>query len=68
MDTVKTGMMTGFGTGLAIGLLSGGFSGFAAGHRGRALLRYVGKAAAVSGGSFSVFMGVGQAIRGGRCI
>ena len=67
-DTIKTGAGTGFMTGLAIGLFTGILSGAGSGHRGRALIRYVGKASATGGGSFAVFMGVGQAIRGGRCI
>ena len=67
-DTIKGGIGMGFMTGLAIGFLTGVLGGISGGHRGRELLRYVGKTSAVSGGSFSVFMGVGGAIRGGRCI
>merc|ERR1711976_741199 len=55
-QSIQSGALTGFGTGMVIGLLTGLMSGFGNGMRGRALMRTTGKACAVSGGSFMVFM------------
>jgi len=63
MSKMKMGFMMGFVIGTASTVILGGFGYLKQGYRGRELMNHVGKAALQGGGSFGVFMAVGQGIR-----
>ena len=66
-NAIFSGALMGGGTGLVMGLMIGVFGVMGQGYTRREALRHIGKTSAASAGSFSVFMGVGQAIRSGKC-
>merc|ERR1711976_886579 len=66
-QAIMSGAMMGGGTGMVIGILSGGMQCIGQGFTKREALRTLGRTSFISAGSFAVFMGVGQALRSGKC-
>lgn len=66
-QAVMSGGLMGGGTGMVIGILSGTMQCIGQGFTKREALRTIGRTSFISAGSFAVFMGVGQALRSGKC-
>lgn len=62
-ERMKMGFKIGFCIGLASGGLLGGLTALRCGMRGRELFQNVGKGMVQTGGSFGMFMAIGNGIR-----